>query len=189
MSDSTTPWTAACQAPLFKGFSRQEYWSGLPCPSPGDLPDPGIEPRYPALQADSLTSEPPGKPKTEWRRAFLEVCQDSFCLFVFDLCASHAKFSLHDFSRVQLFATPWTVAAQAPCTRGFPGKNTGVGCHFLLHVFDLEISIYVLINFYWSVVDLQCVSVSVQQSESVTHIRISTLVSILFPYRSLQSIE
>ena len=47
------------------GFSRQEYWSGLPFPSPGDLPDPGIEPRSPALQADALTSEPPEKPNTE----------------------------------------------------------------------------------------------------------------------------
>ena len=45
------------------GFSRQEYWSGLPFPSPGDLPDPGIKPRSPALQADALTSEPPGNPK------------------------------------------------------------------------------------------------------------------------------
>ena len=45
------------------GFSRQEYWSGLLFPSPGDLPDPGIEPTSPALQADALTSEPPGKPK------------------------------------------------------------------------------------------------------------------------------
>ena len=44
------------------GFSRQEYWSGLPLPSPGDLPDPGIKPRSPALQSDALTSEPPGKP-------------------------------------------------------------------------------------------------------------------------------
>ena len=56
-----TPWTVAHQAPLSMGFSRQEYWSGLPFPSPGDLPDPGIEPRSPALQADPLTSEPPGK--------------------------------------------------------------------------------------------------------------------------------
>ena len=47
------------------GFSRQEYWSGLPFPSPGDLPDPGIEPRSPALEADTLTSEPPGKPPLE----------------------------------------------------------------------------------------------------------------------------
>ena len=45
------------------GFSRQEHWSGLPFPSPGDLPDPGIKPRSPALQADSLSSEPPGKPR------------------------------------------------------------------------------------------------------------------------------
>ena len=49
------------QAPPSMGFSGQEYWSGLPFPSPGDLPDPGIEPRPPALQADALTSEPPGK--------------------------------------------------------------------------------------------------------------------------------
>ena len=48
-----TPWTAAHQAPLSMGFSRQEYWSGLPFPSPEDLPDPGIEPRSPALQADA----------------------------------------------------------------------------------------------------------------------------------------
>ena len=56
------PWTAAYQASLSMGFSRQEYWSGLPFPSPGDLPDPGIEPRSPALQAEALPSEPPGKP-------------------------------------------------------------------------------------------------------------------------------
>ena len=57
-----TPWTVAYQASWSMGFSRQEYWSGLPCPSPGDLPYPGIEPEFPALEADTLTSEPPGKP-------------------------------------------------------------------------------------------------------------------------------
>ena len=57
-----TPLTIAHQAPLSMRFSRQEYWSGLPFPSPGDLPNPGIKPRSPALQADSLPSEPPGKP-------------------------------------------------------------------------------------------------------------------------------
>ena len=56
------PWTVAHQAPLSIGFSRQEYWSGLPFPSPGDLPNPGIKPRAPALQADALTSDSPGKP-------------------------------------------------------------------------------------------------------------------------------
>ena len=67
VSDSfVTPWTVARQAPLSMGFSRQEYWSGLPFPPPGDLPSPGIEPRSPALQADSLLSEPPGKPTDTW---------------------------------------------------------------------------------------------------------------------------
>ena len=56
------PWSVACQALTFLGFSRQEYWSGLPFPSPGNLPDPGIQPESAALQADSLPSEPPGKP-------------------------------------------------------------------------------------------------------------------------------
>ena len=58
-----TPWTVADQASPSMGFSRQEYWSGLPFPSPGDLPDPGIEPGSPTLEADALTSEPPGKPE------------------------------------------------------------------------------------------------------------------------------
>ena len=57
------PWTVTCQAPLFMEFSRQEYWRRLPFPSAGALPDPGAEPRSPALQADSLLFEPPGKPR------------------------------------------------------------------------------------------------------------------------------
>ena len=55
-----TPWTVAHQAPPSTGFSAQENWSGLPFPSPGDFPNPGIEPRSPTLQADALTSEPSG---------------------------------------------------------------------------------------------------------------------------------
>ena len=62
MSDSLRPVDSSHQAPLSVGFSRREYWSGLPFPSPGDLPQPGIEPGFPVLQADSLPSEPPGKP-------------------------------------------------------------------------------------------------------------------------------
>ena len=65
VSDSATPWTAARQAPLSMGLSRQEYWSGLPFPPPGDLPDPGIElmtPLSPALQVDSLLLSYQGKP-------------------------------------------------------------------------------------------------------------------------------
>ena len=60
-----TPWTVACQAPLSIGFSRQEYWSGLPCLPPGELPDPGMEPVSPvspALAGRFFTAEPPGKP-------------------------------------------------------------------------------------------------------------------------------
>ena len=63
----TIPWTVACQAPLSMGLSRQEYWNGLPFPSPGYLPDLGIEPRSPELQADSLPTELQGKPIWELR--------------------------------------------------------------------------------------------------------------------------
>ena len=66
------PWTVAHQAPPSMGFSRQEYWSGLPFPSPWDLPDPGIEPWSPALQAYALLSEPLGKPMSK-KLAFLKA--------------------------------------------------------------------------------------------------------------------
>ena len=63
MSDSfAIPWTIACQAPLFIGLPRQGYWSGLPFPSPGDLPYPGIKSLSPALAGGFFTAEPPGKP-------------------------------------------------------------------------------------------------------------------------------
>ena len=62
ISDSLPPHVMAQQAPLFMGFPRQEYWEGLPFPSLGDLPHPWMEPRSPALLADALLSEPPGKP-------------------------------------------------------------------------------------------------------------------------------
>ena len=61
-----TPWTLAYQAPPSLGFSRQDYWTGVPFPSPGDLPNPGIEPGSPVLQADALLSEPPGKSLLVW---------------------------------------------------------------------------------------------------------------------------
>ena len=73
-----TPWTGAHQAPLSMKFSRQEYWSGLPFPSPGDLLNPGIKLMSPTLQADSLLSEPPEEPKEmpmtfEYLQTFLQV--------------------------------------------------------------------------------------------------------------------
>ena len=65
MSDSfAIPWTIACQAPLFIGLPRQGYWSGLPFRSPGDLPNPGMEPGSPALQAESLPVSHQGSPQT-----------------------------------------------------------------------------------------------------------------------------
>ncbi|CAI9158760.1 unnamed protein product [Rangifer tarandus platyrhynchus] len=72
MSDSATPWTAARQAPLPMGFSRQEYWSGLPCPPPGDLPDPGIEPTSlmsPALAGGFFTTS------TTWASYYMDTSQ------------------------------------------------------------------------------------------------------------------
>ena len=67
-----TPWTVTYQASLSMGFSRQEYWSGLPFPSRVDLPDPGIEPKSPILQAVALLSEPPGK-LLAWLGVFLFI--------------------------------------------------------------------------------------------------------------------
>ena len=88
-----TPWTVAYQAPLSMGFSRQEYWSGVPLPSPGDLTDPGIEPQSPAFQADALTSEPSRK----LRKRKLAWGQESQTATVY---SSH-EFR-EDFSRITL---------------------------------------------------------------------------------------
>ena len=95
------PWTIAHQAPPSTGFSRQKYWSGLPFPSPGDLPNPGTESRSLTLQADALTSEPPGK-------------------------GSEVK----SLSHVQLFGTPWTIAHQAPPSMGFSRQEYWSGLPF-----------------------------------------------------------
>ena len=76
-----TPWTVAQQAPLSMGFSRQEYWSGLPCPPPGGLPNQGIQPRSPLLQLDSLPSEPPGNPMNT-RVGSLSLLQRVVCVCV-----------------------------------------------------------------------------------------------------------
>ena len=77
MSNSVTPWTVACQAPMSMGFPRQEYWSKLLFPIPGDLPNPGIEPVSPALVGGFFAIEPPEKPSfiiTVFTPAQAEVC-------------------------------------------------------------------------------------------------------------------
>ena len=97
------------------GFPRQEYWSGLPFPSPGDLPDPGIEPSSPALAGWSFTIEPPGKP--EERMLML---------------------LLGHFSRVRLCATPEMAAHQAPPSMGFSRQEHWSGLPFPSPVHESE---------------------------------------------------
>ena len=104
-----TPWTVAYQASPSVGFSRQDYWSGLPFPSLGDLPNPGIEPRSPALEADALTSEPPGK-LYHYKREYIGVSKHIVILslnvlFVILLLGAIAK----HFSFTREFTHPWTI--------------------------------------------------------------------------------
>ena len=87
-----TPWTAAHQALLSMGFSRQEYWSGLLCPPPGDLPNPGIEPWSPALQADALPWEPSGNRLTNSTIHFLEQVWIPIDIYVNIYCGSYRNF-------------------------------------------------------------------------------------------------
>ena len=99
MSDSVIPWTVASQPPLSMEFSRQEYWSGLLFPSPADLPDLGIEPGSPALQAASLLSEPPERRPYNTHHSFgVLLC----CLYwegggvYFVTCAPRLNFALEE---------------------------------------------------------------------------------------------
>ena len=98
-----TPWTIAFQVLLCMGFRRQEYWNGLPFPSPEDVPDPGIEPTSPALADRFFTTE------TSQKHHIKGVC---VCVCVCYLL-----------SRVRLFATPWTVACQASLSMGFSRQD------------------------------------------------------------------
>ena len=97
-----TPWTIAHQAPPFMGLSRQKYWSGLPFLSTGDLPNPGMEPRSPALRADALTSEPPGKPHC----LIYWVSKFKYLFSFLDVVAGQSL------SCIQLFVIPWTTEHQ-----------------------------------------------------------------------------
>ena len=150
-----TPWTVAYQAPLSMGFSRQECWSGLPFPFPGDLPNPGIEPRSPALQADTLPSEPPGNTTIQKHQFF------SSAFFIVQLSHPHmttgktialTRRTFVDKVMSLLFNMLYAAAKslqscptdsvrphrQPPtrflCPWDSPSKNTGVGCHFLFQI-------------------------------------------------------
>ena len=100
------PWTVAHQGPLSMEFSRQEYWSGYPFPSPGDLPDPGIKPKSRALPADSLSSEPSGK-------HFFTITGLQHFQCCWKVQATSQLSSVQLLSHVWLFATPWITAHQA----------------------------------------------------------------------------
>ena len=91
-----TPWTVAHQAPLSMNFSRQGYWSGLPFPFPGDLPDPGIEPGSPALQADSLPTELPGKPRND-RTGIYNIWERHFDSFIYKVLWTRTRVELFCF--------------------------------------------------------------------------------------------
>ena len=96
---------------------RQEYWSGLPCPPPGDLPNPGIKPRSPALQVDSLPTEPQRKPMKEKRYQY----------YFTSVCPMHAK----SLQSCPTLCDPMDCNPPGDSVHGdSPGKNTGVGCHF-----------------------------------------------------------
>ena len=137
-------WTVGHQAPLSMEFSRQEYWSGLPFPSPRDLPDPGIEPGSPAFQADSLPTElwgkilPFGKISYE---ALIQLSADGWQLHSLPVsCLAWGDPALRSIGPESESVTPsifaklfksWA-AARLLCPCYFPGKHTGMGVHFLL---------------------------------------------------------
>ena len=134
VSNSVTPWTVACQVPLPMEFSRQEYWHGLPFPSPGDFPIPGIKPGSLALKADLILSEPPGKPiwwgvthkdanVKLWGKVYYSVGQnivvnlsffrtgDHWCLRCITLLGSRGKKNF--FSWIFIVHSEWKAPCQA----------------------------------------------------------------------------
>ena len=133
-----TLWTVVRQAPLSMGFSRQEYWSGLPFPSPGEeegcLPDPRIKPGSPELQADVLLSEPPGKPSQ-----ISLTSRTPFCKVVA---------IVWPLSHVQFFCDPTDQSLPSSSAHGDSlGKNIGVGCHAQLQgIFPMQGSNPCLLN-------------------------------------------
>ena len=126
------------QAPPSMGFSRQEYWSGLPFPSPGDLPNPRIEPRSPAFQADALTSKPQFL-HISWQIisissiSILKIL--SFCINIVNWSLTkEQKWKWKSLGHVRLFGIPWIYSSS-----NSPGQNTGVGNHsFLQEIFPTQ---------------------------------------------------
>ena len=124
MSDSEALLTVAHQAPLFMGFSRQEYWSGLPFLPPGDLSDPGIESRPPALQANSLPAESAGKPMSGVRRG--ELPQTLWCTFL-QVCRECETLYQCHFSGLYLCFPGGSEVKATSRNVGDPGSIPGLG--------------------------------------------------------------
>ena len=136
MSNSfATPWTVPCQVPLSMGLSRQEYWSGLPFPSQGDLPNSGIQQGLLHWQMDSLPLSHLGSQKCD-----IYIGHKNICIYLSIksiIFHNNEKNPLHShmcacsFSRVWLFATPWTVVCQAPLSTGFSKQECWSGLHVI----------------------------------------------------------
>ena len=134
--DSATPWTVAHQASLSMGFSRQQYWNGLPFPSPGDLSHPGIQPKSPSLARGFFTTEPPGKPHCATQDVSFLVCFLNFYfrtfkdfksilhLLTFSFCPSLCVISSH-LVKTMIKQSKMSVKS------GFP-LNLGSGCGFVI---------------------------------------------------------
>ena len=121
-----TPWTVTYQAPRSMGFSRQEYWSGLPFPSPGDLPNPGIEPGSPALQTDALPSEPLGK---------LEPIPNSSLISLYSQSHSNMFARARAHTHTHTHRLSWTIARASLGVSGDLGLSsiTPVKCKSTFH--------------------------------------------------------
>ena len=127
-----TPWTVACQAPPSMGFSRQEYWSGVPFPSPGDLPNPGMEPGSPALQAGSLLSELPGKPYFQFMRIHLKSPLPSLLILSFFSVPFHLDISLSQPSANKIFFFDISISLSQPSANKiffFLKNSPSYNCH------------------------------------------------------------
>ena len=160
-----TPWTHR-PATLSMGFFRQEYWNGLPFPPPGDLPDSGVEPKFPASLAvaggflplshlgsshiytaaaaakslqSCLTLRPRRRQPTRLPRPWDSQGKNTGvgCHFLLKCMKVKSESEVAQSCRVQLLATPWTAAYQDPPPMGFSGKSTGVRCHCLLRIYTL----------------------------------------------------
>ena len=144
-----TPWTVTRQAPLSMEFSRQVYWIGLPCPPPGNLPNPETEPRSPILQAYFLPSEPPGKPKPESTESGVQTYMGTIPLDLkFNALITQRSRLLHillerkrNRSRSVVSDSLWPhgMAHQAPLSMGFFRQEYWSGLPFLLQgIFPIQ---------------------------------------------------